>query len=323
MNKLISIDDLTVDQINDIVKIAKIYKDDKLIPTFNLNPVIGIMFFEPSTRTNYSFQTAIHKLGFKFIEYNHDNSSSKKGESLQDTISTFECYCDLIIIRHPDKNIFNDIIFSKPVINAGNGPEEHPTQALLDLFTILDSKDLSDNLKISFVGDIIYSRTIHSLIKLLEKYNNHYTNTNYTYNFVGYSELLDKHLEKILNTEIYSELKSEDLNNLIEFQPDIIYTTRIQKERRRDVIIYNNNNFTCLSNDNRNDIIIDNNFLDKMSEDTILMHPLPRNNEIHTSCDKNPRSVYYEQMKNGVYIRMAIIYKLLIMDLNFFSFINI
>ena len=300
MNKLISIDDLTIDQINDIVKIAKIYKDGKLIPTFNLNPVIGIMFFEPSTRTNYSFQTAIHKLGFKFIEYNHDNSSSKKGESLQDTISTFECYCDLIIIRHPDKNIFNDIVFSKPVINAGNGPEEHPTQALLDLFTILDSKDLSDNLKISFVGDIIYSRTIHSLIKLLEKYNNHYTNTNYTYNFVGYSELLDKHLEKILNTEIYSELKSEDLNNLIEFQPDIIYTTRIQKERRH-------------FNQDQN-IVIDNEFLEKMPEDTILMHPLPRNNEIHTSCDKNPRSVYYEQMKNGVYIRMAIIYKLLIMD---------
>jgi aspartate carbamoyltransferase catalytic subunit len=314
MNKLISIDDLTVDQINDIVKIAKIYKDGKLIPTFNLNPVIGIMFFEPSTRTNYSFQTAIHKLGFKFIEYNHDNSSSKKGESLQDTISTFECYCDLIIIRHPDKNIFKNIVFSKPVINAGNGPEEHPTQALLDLFTILDSKDLSNNLKISFVGDIIYSRTIHSLIKLLEKYNNHYTHTNYTYNFVGYSELLDKHLEKSLNTKIYSELKSEDLNNLLEFQPDIIYTTRIQKERRNDVKIYNHNNWTCLSNDNRNDIVIDNDFLEKMSEDTILMHPLPRINEIHTSCDKNHRSVYYEQMKYGVYIRMAIIYKLLIMD---------
>ena len=300
MNKLISIDDLTIDQINDIVKIAKIYKDDKVIPTFNLNPVIGIMFFEPSTRTNYSFQTAIHKLGFKFIEYNHDNSSQKKGESLQDTISTFECYCDLIIIRHPDKNIFNDIVFSKPVINAGNGPEEHPTQALLDLFTILDSKDLSNNLKISFVGDIIYSRTIHSLIKLLEKYNNYYKHINYTYNFVGYNELLDKQLEKNLSTIVYSDITSDDLTNLIEFKPDIIYTTRIQKERRT-------------FNQNQN-IIIDNDFLEKMPKDTILMHPLPRNNEIHTSCDKNHRSVYYNQMENGVYIRMAIIYKLLIMD---------
>lgn len=302
MNKLISIDDLTIDQINDIVKLAKYFKENKQIKRLDINPVIGIMFFEPSTRTNYSFQTAIHKLGFKFIEYNHDNSSQKKGESLQDTISTFECYCDLIIIRHSDKNIFNNIVFSKPVINAGNGPEEHPTQALLDLFTILDSKDLSDNLKISFVGDILCSRTIHSLIKLLEKYNNHYTNTNYTYNFVGYSELLDKHLEKSLNTKIYPDIRTHDLNNLIEFQPDIIYTTRIQKERDTNNKYYNNH------------IVIDNEFLEKMPEDTILMHPLPRNNEIHTSCDKNPRSVYYEQMKNGVYIRMAIIYKLLIMD---------
>ena len=304
MNKLISIDDLNINEINDIFKLAKYFKEKK-ISTLDINPVIGIMFFEPSTRTNYSFQTAIHKLGFKFIEYNHDNSSSKKGESLQDTISTFECYCDLIIIRHPDKNIFKNIVFSKPVINAGNGPEEHPTQALLDLFTILESKDLSDNLKISFVGDIICSRTIHSLIKLLEKYNNHYKDTNYTYNFVGYTELLDKHLEKSLNTQIYPDIRSYDLDNLLKFQPDIIYTTRIQKERfswcEEDLI-----NFNLPDN-----IVIDNEFLEKMPEDTILMHPLPRNNEIHTSCDKNPRSVYYEQMKNGVYIRMAIIYKLL------------
>ncbi len=297
MNKLISIDDLTIDDINDIFELAEYFKENKDVKTLDINPVIGIMFFEPSTRTNYSFQTAIHKLGFKFIEYNHDNSSSKKGETLQDTISTFECYCDLIIIRHPDKNIFNEIVFSKPVINAGNGPEEHPTQALLDLFTIMDRKNLSDNLKISFVGDIIYSRTIHSLIKLLEKFNNNYTDIDYTYNFVGYTELLDKHLEKSVNNKIYPNIQSHDLKNLLEFQPDIIYTTRIQRERR---------NF----NQDQN-IIIDNEFLEKMPEDTILMHPLPRNNEIHTSCDKNNRSVYYDQMKNGVYVRMAIIYKLL------------
>ena len=203
MNKLISIDDLTIDDINDILELANKYKENNDIPIFNTNPVIGIMFFEPSTRTNYSFQTAIHKLGLKFIEYNQDNSSSKKGETLQDTISTFECYCDLLIIRHPDKKIFNDIIFSKPVVNAGNGPEEHPTQALLDLFTIINRKNLSDNLKISFVGDIIYSRTIHSLIKLLEKFNNNYSEIDYTYNFVGYTELLDKHLEKSVNNKIY------------------------------------------------------------------------------------------------------------------------
>ena len=172
----------------------------------------------------------------------------------------------------------------------------------------MDKKNLSDNLKISFVGDIIYSRTVHSLIKLLEKFNNNYTDIDYVYNFIGYTELLDKHLEKSVNNKIYPDIQSHDLSNLLEFQPDIIYTTRIQKERRPSCIISENG---WTSTYDRNEIIIDNEFLEKMPEDTILMHPLPRNNEIHTSCDKNPRSVYYDQMKNGVYVRMAIIYKLL------------
>ena len=301
MVSLISIDDLSITSITEIISLSKIYKYKKFRnpPEINKDFVIGLMFFEPSTRTKYSFQTAIHKLGLKFLDYSHNTSSTKKGESLQDTISTFECFCDLLIIRHPNKSIFKNINFTKPVINAGNGDDEHPTQALLDLFTISDVRELTQNLKISFVGDIKYSRTIHSLIKLLEIFNSQYRNIVYTYNFIGYDNLLDNNLEKSVKT--YKNIdKNDNINNLLTFKPDIIYATRIQKER------------SGITRDT--DIIIDDQLLNKLPEKTILMHPLPRNNELDISCDSNHRSKYFDQIKNGIFVRMAIIYKILCID---------
>jgi len=301
MVRLISINDLSLGSITEIISLAKIYKYVmyKDPPKIKKDFIIGLMFFEASTRTKYSFQTAIHKLGLKFLDYSHETSSSKKGESLQDTISTFECFCDLIIIRHPNKNIFKEITFKKPVINAGNGSDEHPTQALLDLFTINDLLHLSENLKISFVGDIKYSRTVHSLVKLLELFNKQYANINYTYNFIGYDNLLDKDLENLVNlyTNKYS---NDDINNLIDFKPNIVYVTRIQKERSGTI--------------RDTDIIINGDILNKLPEKTILMHPLPRNNELDTSCDTNHRSKYFDQIKNGIFVRMAIIFKILSLD---------
>ena len=145
MNNLINIEDLTNIYISKILDFSEIFKKsykNNLNHNIDLtdldDKVVGLMFFESSTRTNYSFQTALHKLGVKFLNFNDIFSSSNKGETLQDTIKTFECFCDLIIIRHPDKDIFKKIIFEKPVINAGKGSDQHPTQALLDLFTIYE-----------------------------------------------------------------------------------------------------------------------------------------------------------------------------------------
>ena len=307
MNSLKSVDDLSADSISTIINQAKIYKSlHNTCYKREENKIIGLMFFEASTRTNYSFQTAIHKLGLKSLIYNDTYSSSKKGESLQDTISTFECFCDLIVIRHPDKDIFEKIKFNKPVINAGNGSDEHPTQALLDLFTIYDNIGIKDQYKITCVGDIKYSRTIHSLIKLLQKTP---TSFLHKYNFIGHDELLD--CDEIYNlidkSNIHSNTyHSSDLKNIIDFQPDVIYATRFQKERTELTL--------HAELRGKSDIIIDNNFLNKLSTKTILMHPLPRNNELDNSCDENERSVYFEQIKNGIYIRMAIIHILLRLD---------
>lgn len=307
MNSLKSVNDLSSDSIATIMNQAKLYKSLHNTSHKKVgNKIIGLMFFEASTRTNYSFQTAIHKLGLKSLIYNDTNSSTKKGESLQDTISTFECFCDLIVIRHPDKNLFEKVKFNKPVINAGNGSDEHPTQALLDLFTIYDSIGVKDQFKITFVGDIKYSRTIHSLIKLLQKIPTRFL---HKYNFIGHDELIDcceinSFIDKSnIHTNRYH---SSELKNIIDFQPDIIYATRFQKERTE----------LKLHNDlhSKEDIIIDNDFLNILSTKTILMHPLPRNNEIDTSCDDNERSVYFEQVKNGIYVRMAIIHILLRLD---------
>ena len=314
MYSLKSVNELTCRSIKSIFERAAYYKRtscqkykkmSETIPCLPglTNKIVGIMFFEPSTRTNYSFQTALHNLGIKFIEYNHNISSSKKGESLQDTIKTFECFCDLLIIRHPDKDIFKKVVFEKPVINAGNGSDEHPTQALLDLFTIYDTyldKDfnIKKPIKISFVGDIKYSRTIHSLIKLVEK-----TCDTTVYNFVGNKKLLRcDEIDELLNDEqIHSNYYDDDsINNILEFKPNVVYVTRMQKERSEDNIT--------------NNICIDNDFLDKLPDNTILMHPLPRNDELDISCDVNKRSVYFQQIKNGIYVRMAIIHNLLVLN---------
>lgn len=286
INSIISIDDLTVEYIKDIMYNSFQIKKNRM-QYGKCNKVVGHLFFEPSTRTKCSFQAATYKIGGNVINYDDKYSSSKKGETIEDTIRTMEQYCDALVIRHPEKGMIKKCssIVNIPVINAGDGDGEHPTQALLDLFTIMESYNQS--FSIALCGDLKYSRTVHSLIKLLDKIYN-----DIEFIFVSCPELdLDEEYKSCL-TNKYSSIT--DIQEIIE-TVDIIYMTRIQKERisEEDIKIRN--------------VKINNELLKKTKHTSILMHPLPRNDEITSDCDKNHRSKYFDQMNNGVYVRMALL----------------
>tara|TARA_B100001093_G_scaffold80126_1_gene71530 strand:- start:25242 stop:26111 length:870 start_codon:yes stop_codon:yes gene_type:complete len=280
----------SVKNVNDIINTARDFKRCNTRETILQNSIFGLLFFEPSTRTCLSFESAIHRLGGKIIKYNSEYSSEKKGESLEDTIKTLNFYVDVFIIRHPEKNIISKIkkYTNKPIINAGDGDGEHPTQALLDLFTI---QEYYTNLpeKIAFTGDIKHSRTIHSLVYLLKKIKN-----DIHFYFVSEPELQpEPELLNELNYEIVSDIN--DIINVI----DVLYVTRQQKERFTE------------KNLNVKNIIINSDLISKSKENLIIMHPLPRNEELSTDLDNNPKSKYFQQVENGVFVRMAILFNLI------------
>ena len=272
---------------------------------FMSNKILINAFFEPSTRTSLSFESAMYKLGGKVINFNKDTSSLNKGESINDTLKTLENYGDIIVIRHPDKNIIHDVYDKKllniPIINGGNGAGEHPSQALLDLYTIYEkyneSFDNLNNLKILFIGDILHSRTVNSLAELLQLFPSIKINIlPYNDQSTASNELLEN-ISKNHNQNINEIIVNK--GNIDWKNYDIFYVTRYQKER-----------FTN-HDDINDDIIINNNILNKMKKDVMIMHPLPRNREISPEIDKNENVYYFKQMENGVYIRMALIYDLL------------
>tara|TARA_B100000424_G_scaffold264325_1_gene252625 strand:- start:1306 stop:2187 length:882 start_codon:yes stop_codon:yes gene_type:complete len=284
-----SIKDLNTVNISNIIKTALEYKQkDHKCETLK-DKIFGLLFFEPSTRTCLSFESAIHRLGGKVIKYNSQYSSEKKGESFEDTIRTIDCYVDVFIIRHPERDIISKIknFTNKPIINAGDGDGEHPTQALLDLFTIISYYPNYPD-KIAFTGDIKYSRTIHSLVYLLNKLC-----PNIEFYFVC-NKLLQP------SNELTSNLKKyyiyETLDDIIK-EVDVLYVTRLQKER--------------FNNEKVNNLIINENLIKHSKDNLIILHPLPRNDELSTDLDNNLKSKYFEQVKNGVFIRMSILINLL------------
>ena len=253
---------------------------------------IGCLFFEPSTRTHLSFESGIYKMGGNCLNYRDEYSSSKKGESLEDTIKTVENYCDVLVIRHPEKESVKRCAeyASVPVINAGDGDGEHPTQALLDLYTIRKYVD-SNNITIGFSGDAKHSRTIHSLILLLEKMN-----INVKYIFITCEEL--KPDIKSLGLDINKCIFCDNLKEIIEGL-DVLYMTRLQKERH-------------VSYDSEiKNIGLTESILNKSKKNMIVLHPLPRNDELPREVDSNRKCKYFEQVKNGVYIRMALMMHIL------------
>ncbi len=257
--------------------------------------VLSCLFYEPSTRTSSSFIAAMERLGGSVIPITQgvQFSSVSKGETLADTIRTLEQYSDVIVLRHPEIGAaklaadYADI----PVINAGDGPGEHPTQALLDLFTIQDELGQIDGLKVAMVGDLRYGRTVHSLTKLLLGYN-------VSLRFVS-PEILRLPLT-VMNQVIDAGVDTRETHDVADViqNADVLYVTRVQKERFSDLAQYEEvKNFYEITAD----------LMEKAKKKMIVMHPLPRVGEIHYNVDKDPRAAYFRQVKNGMYIRMALL----------------
>ena len=253
--------------------------------------IVSLLFYEPSTRTCCSFHSAALRLGATVINVDVSHSSVQKGETTQDTLRTMQQYSDVIVMRHNERGIFERMIpyVDVPLISGGDGSGEHPTQALLDIFTILQYKKRVDNLTYTMIGDLRYGRTVHSLSRLLSKFSN------ITINYVSPAEL-SMPAECIGSSCTQNEFTA--LTPDLIAQTDVLYVTRVQKER-----------FTRQEDfDAVKDIFVVNaSTLEHAKTDMIVMHPLPRVNELAEEIDRDERCVYFDQMRCGVFMRMAII----------------
>ena len=260
-----------------------------------LGKILTCLFYEPSTRTSASFIAAMERLGGSVIPITQgvQFSSVSKGETLADTIRTLEQYSDVIVLRHPDigsAKVAADYS-NVPVINAGDGAGEHPTQALLDLFTIQEELGAIDGLKIAMVGDLRYGRTVHSLTKLLTQYD-------VSLRFVS-PEIL--RLPLVIMNEVkdagLNVRETHDVADVIE-NADVLYVTRVQKERFTDMAQYE---------EVKGHYEITTELMERAKAKMVVMHPLPRVGEIHYNVDSDPRAAYFRQVKNGMYVRMALL----------------
>jgi aspartate carbamoyltransferase catalytic subunit len=261
--------------------------------------VIATLFFEPSTRTRLSFETAINRLGGKIIGFSDSNSSSvSKGETLHDTIKMVSNYADMIIMRHPLEGSarYAAEVSDVPVINAGDGANQHPSQTLLDMYSIIKTQGRLDDINLFMVGDLKYGRTVHSLLMAMSQFNNP------IFNFVAPPELaMPEEYKLYLSQKGIRYFEHLEFNEIIN-QADIIYMTRVQKERFIDPVEYEKV---------KNVYILKNEMLTNTKPNVKILHPLPRINEIHTNVDNNPKAYYFKQARNGVFTRMAIISHLL------------
>ena len=289
MKNLLSIRSLTKIKINFIMEKIQEIESMDILP--KLNKILINVFLESSTRTSVSFETAMYKLGGNVITFNKDKSSINKGETLEDTIKTLSIMGDIMVLRTTETDLVDKIknIVDIPIINGGDGNGEHPTQALLDYYTIYKyhKNKLKDNkLNILIVGDLDDSRTIHSLVYLLEIMGIDKI-TFYPYIGKNSKNIYDKYI--VINN-------FDDINHSI---IDVVYITRQQKEREIE------------KNNPNNNFVFDVKKASKFDKKCIFLHPLPRNNELSTELDKDKRSVYFEQIKNGINVRMALLYELL------------
>ncbi len=294
---LVSIDDFSTDEIIDTLDLAEEFEKQPVRKLLEAK-VIATLFFEPSTRTRLSFESAINRLGGKIVGFAESASSSvSKGETLHDTIKMVSSYSDLIIMRHPVEGSarFASEIASVPVINAGDGANQHPTQTMLDLFSIRKTQGTLDNLNIFMVGDLKYGRTVHSLMMAMSRWNT-------TFNFIAPEELrMPDEFKLYLDNLGLKYFEHSDFTEIIS-KADIIYMTRVQKERFSDPIEYEKV---------KNVYVLRNAMLANTKPNMRILHPLPRVNEINPDVDSNPKAYYFEQALNGVFTRQAILCKLL------------
>lgn len=293
MKHVLSSHQFTREKLEEIFDLAeKIKQNPKEYANRLDDKMIAIMFYEPSTRTRLSFETAAQKLGAKIIttENAGEFSSAAKGETIEDTVKVIAGYADAMVIRHrSDTSAEQAASVNKiPILNGGAGKGEHPTQALLDLFTIREKFGKIDGTRVAILGDLLYGRTIHSLLKLLSLYENIEVYGLSKEAFALPQKYIDMLKEK--NIEYKKCTSFEELPKDL----DVIYHTRIQAERFEGDF-------------GKEEFIIDKKVLDTFSDHTILMHPLPRVIEIATDVDDDPRAYYFKQAHNGLYIRMALL----------------
>ncbi|QLY81699.1 aspartate carbamoyltransferase [Clostridium intestinale] len=304
MNKikhLIDPMDLTVDELNEIFNLAEdIIKYPKEYSSLMQGRILATLFYEPSTRTRFSFEAAMMRLGGSVLGFSEPNSSSvSKGESLSDTIQIVSTYSDIIAMRHPKEGSAKvaTMFSSVPVINAGDGGHQHPTQTLTDLLSIRNLKESIENNVIGICGDLKFGRTVHSLLKAMSRYKNN------KFILISPKELtIPEYIrEEILIENNIEFMEVERLEDVID-KLDILYMTRVQKER-----FFNEEEYIRL----KDSYILDKNKMKLAKKDMIVLHPLPRLNEISKEVDGDPRACYFKQAEYGMYVRMALILKLL------------
>lgn len=301
MKYLIDPMDLSVEEIDELIDIANdIIKDRTRYQDVCRHKILATLFFEPSTRTRLSFESAMLSLGGSVLGFSSaSNTSASKGESVSDTISVVSSYCDIIAMRHPKEGA--PLVATRkstvPLINAGDGGHNHPTQTLTDLLTIYREKGRLDNLTIGFCGDLKFGRTVHSLTKEMSRYKN------IKFVFIAPPELkIPEYLKHdLLDAKNLDYKEVETIEEVIE-DLDILYMTRVQKER-----FFNEQDYIRL----KDTYILDLKKLEKSKSDLIVMHPLPRVNEIAIEVDDDPRAKYFDQVQNGRFMRMALILKML------------
>ena len=293
--------DFSPEELDEIFVLAdEIIQDPSKFPHSCDGKLLAPLFYEPSTRTRFSFEAAMLRLGGQVIGFSEPNSSSvSKGESISDTIRTVACYADLAVMRHPKEGAPKVAAYNTemPVINAGDGGHQHPTQTLTDLLTIRKVKGGFKNLVVGICGDLKFGRTAHSLIKALSRYEN------VSFVLIAPEEL---RIPEYIRSEVLvrNNITFSEVENMEEVLPalDILYMTRVQKER-----FFNEEDYIRL----KDRYILDMPKMKLATDRLTVLHPLPRVNEIAVEVDEDPRAMYFDQAKNGMFVRMALIMKLL------------
>ena len=301
MKHIISPTDLTVSELRELLDLAEeIIRDPKKYSNVCHGKKLATLFYEPSTRTRLSFEAAMLNLGGSVLGFSSaDSSSAAKGESVADTIRVISYYADICAMRHPKEGapLVASLYSSIPIINAGDGGHNHPTQTFTDLLTIKNLKGRLDFLTVGFCGDLKFGRTVHSLIGALSRYKN------IKFVLISPEELM---LPTYIREEVIeaNHIPYEEVRTLEDAIPDldILYMTRVQRER-----FFNEEDYIRL----KDTYILDMKKMALAKPDMLVLHPLPRVNEIATEVDSDPRAVYFKQAQFGVYIRMALIMKLL------------
>ena len=301
MKNLIGIEDLSIQEIDELIEVASdIIENREKYSEKCKGQILATLFFEPSTRTRLSFESAMLSLGGQVLGFSSANSSSAaKGESVADTIKTVCAYSDIIAMRHPKEGapVVAAMKADVPIINAGDGGHNHPTQTLTDLLTISKEKGRLDNLTVGLCGDLKFGRTVHSLISALSRYKN------IKFVLISPDELkIPDYIKKdVLEKNNIEYYETQDLEKYMS-ELDILYMTRVQKER-----FFNEADYIRL----KDSYILNNEKLQTAKPDLCILHPLPRVNEISVEVDDDPRAAYFRQVKYGRFIRMALILKLL------------